>query len=83
MPNLGAVLSYLRANSTGQRAKATYLVAFLRQDAGMQQQFSKVWLYADWATQNGQLQTDAVIDIVGEVREGSVCSAQRKFYSRS
>lgn len=58
MPNLGAVLSHLRLNSTSQRAKGTYFeklcVAFLRQDPGMQQQFSKVWLYADWAKQNNQ-----------------------------
>lgn len=87
MPNLGTVLSYLRANSTSQRAKGTYFeklcVAFLRQDPRMQQQFSKVWLYADWAKQNGQPQTDTGIDIVAEVREGGVCAAQCKFYAAS
>lgn len=86
MPNLGAVLSYLRANSTSQRAKGTYFeklcVAFLRQDPGMQQQFSKVWLYADWAKQHNQPQTDTGIDIIAEVREGGVCAAQCKFFAR-
>jgi hypothetical protein len=36
MPDLGAILSYLRANSTSQKVKDTYFeklcVAFLRQD---------------------------------------------------
>ncbi len=85
MPNLGLVLTYLRANSTSQKAKGTYFeklcVAFLRQDSGMQQQFSRVWLYADWAKQNGQPQTDTGIDIVAEVRDGGVCAAQCKFYA--
>ena len=85
MPDLGAVLGFLRANSTSQKAKGTFFeklcVAFLRQDPGMQQQFSKVWLYGEWAKQNGLPGTDTGIDIVAEVREGGVCAAQCKFYA--
>ncbi len=87
MSNLNNVLGYLRDNSTSQRAKGTYFeklcVAFLRQDPGMQQQFGKVWLYADWAKLHNQPQTDTGIDIVAEVREGGVCAAQCKFYARN
>ena len=85
MPHLNTVLTFLRANSTSQKAKGTHFeklcVAFLRQDPGMQQQFGKVWLYADWAKENQLSQSDTGIDIVAEVRDGGVCAGQCKFFA--
>lgn len=87
MPHLDTALSFLRVNSTTQRAKGTNFeklcVAFLRKDPGMRQQFGKVWLYADWAREQKLSQTDTGIDIVAEVLDGGMCAAQCKFYAEN
>jgi len=56
---------------------------FFENDATQKQQYSKVWLYKDWARLNLSFsQADTGIDLVAELRDGTgLCAIQCKFYN--
>ena len=82
---LRQLLTQYRSTSHSEREKGTYFerlaVAFIKNDAGMQQEYEDCWLFGDWAKTNKVDGRDIGIDAVAKIRgEDSYCAIQCKFY---
>jgi predicted helicase len=83
---LRQLLEEFRASSKTEREKGTYFerlaVAFIKADAGMQQQFEDAWLFSDWAKLHNLSASDIGIDAVAKIQgEDSFCAIQCKFFA--
>jgi predicted helicase len=83
---LRQLLEEFRASSKTEREKGTYFerlaVAFIKADAGMQQQFEDAWLFSDWAKLHNLSASDIGIDAVAKTQgEDSFCAIQCKFFA--
>ena len=54
---------------------------FFQEDPIYKERFSKVWLWDEWASEQGGTRGDLGIDLVAEEREGGYCAIQCKCYS--
>ncbi len=67
---LTQILSQYRASSKTEREKGTYfeelILTYLRYEASYSELFSQVWLYADWAKEQGLDARDTGIDLVAK-----------------
>jgi len=76
--------SYCDAAET-RREKGNYferlVVAFIKNDPVMVQEYEDAWLFAKWAAKHGLDGRDAGIDAVAKIRgEDGFCAIQCKFY---
>ena len=82
---LRSLLASFRETARSEREKGNYFerlaVAFIKNDAGMAQEYEDAWLYSDWAKQTGRDGRDTGIDVVAKLRgEDACCAIQCKFY---
>jgi len=85
MPNIAPLLDHMRSISKTEREKGDYferaIVAWLKADPVMAEQYSDAWLYTDWARQAGHDAKDVGIDVVAQLRhEPGLLAVQCKFY---
>ncbi|WP_457455685.1 DEAD/DEAH box helicase [Streptomyces sp. TE5632] len=78
------VLKAIRDGSTGNRDRGTrfeeFMVQYLSTDPQWTEQFSRVWMWADWPGAEHD-KRDTGIDLVAQDREtGGFCAIQCKFY---
>lgn len=84
--SLDALLNSYRASAATEREKGTYYerlcAAFLLNDPVQAEQYEKVWIWVDWAAENGWNGKDIGIDLVAKLRDQDAFAAiQCKFYA--
>ncbi len=84
--SLSKVLQSLRLKSQSEFEKGEYfeklVKVFLENDTLQGQSYDKVWLFKDWAKEQGYKANDAGIDLVARHSDGSgFCAIQCKFYA--
>ena len=80
------ILEQFRNASVTEREKGTYfenlICTYLRNEATYRDLYSKVWTYADWATEQGLDKRDTGIDLVAKTNgTGEYHAIQCKFYA--
>ncbi len=85
MSSLRDLLRQYRESAHSQREKGNYFerlaVDFVKNDAGMGQEYESAWLFSEWAAAHGVDGRDTGIDAVAKIRgEESFCAIQCKFY---
>lgn len=83
--SLRQLLTQYRAAAHSEREKGNYFerlaVEFIKNDAGMAQEYADAWLFSDWAKAHGVDGRDTGIDAVAQIRgEPGFCAIQCKFY---
>nr|AMK59638.1 helicase domain protein [uncultured bacterium UPO78] len=83
---LSALLDTYRSASVTEREKGTYfeelICAYLRNEATYRDLYDKVWMYADWAKEQGLSGKDAGIDLVARTQgTGEYHAIQCKLYA--
>ncbi|UTW07871.1 DEAD/DEAH box helicase [Pseudomonas benzenivorans] len=72
MPTLSALLNTYRSASVTEREKGTYfeelICTYLRNEATYRDLYDKVWMYADWAKEQGLDGRDTGIDLVARTQ---------------
>lgn len=72
MSALQSLLDTYRSTSVTEREKGTYfeelICAYLRNEATYRDLYDKVWMYADWAKEQGLDGRDTGIDLVARKR---------------
>lgn len=86
--NIKNLLNEYRKSSKTEREKGEYFELltkdFLCNDPLYKDQFSNVWTYTEWATQQGLNANDTGIDLVAKISEDEgFCAIQCKFYDES
>jgi len=86
--NIKNLLNEYRKSSKTEREKGEYFELltkdFLCNDPLYKNQFSNVWTYTEWATQQGLNGNDTGIDLVAKISEDEgFCAIQCKFYDES
>lgn len=86
MSALSALLNTYRSASVTEREKGTYfeelICAYLRNEATYRDLYDKVWMYADWAKEQGLSGKDAGIDLVARTQgTGEYHAIQCKLYA--
>ncbi len=86
MTPLKTLLDGFRNAAVTEREKGTYfeelIVAYLRNEAVYRDLYSDVWMYADWANQQGLDKRDTGIDLVAKTSgTGEFHAIQCKFYA--
>lgn len=86
MTDLQSILDSYRTASATEREKGSYFEelcrAYFRYEASYADLYSDVWLYADWAKENGYDGKDTGIDLVAKTRGTEEYHAiQAKFYA--
>ncbi len=86
MSALFALLDTFRAASASEREKGTYfeelICAYLRNEATYSDLYEKVWLYSDWANEQGMDGRDTGIDLVARTQgTGEYHAIQCKLYA--
>ncbi|WP_161865503.1 DEAD/DEAH box helicase [Pseudomonas yangonensis] len=86
MSALSALLDNFRSASVTEREKGTYfeelICAYLRNEATYRDLYDKVWMYADWAKEQGLSGKDAGIDLVARTQgTGEYHAIQCKLYA--
>lgn len=86
MSALDDLLQSYRAASITEREKGTYferlVAAYLQADPIQAEEFSQVWMWADWAKEQGRDGKDIGIDLVAKLRnEDGYAAIQAKFYA--
>ena len=84
--SLSKVLEEIRLNSLSEFEKGEYfeklVKVFLENDTLQGQNFDKIWLFKDWASERGLPSNDTGIDLVAQHSDGSgFCAIQCKFYA--
>lgn len=84
--SLSKVLETLRLKSQSEFEKGEYfeklVKIFLENDTLQGQSYDKVWLFKDWAKEQGYKANDTGIDLVARHSDGSgFCAIQCKFYA--
>jgi predicted helicase len=82
---LQALLSRYRAVSQSEREKGTYferlIQCYFTHEASYKDLYAKVWMYADWAREQGLNEQDAGIDLVAQTTTGETHAIQCKLYA--
>ncbi|MDD2162642.1 DEAD/DEAH box helicase family protein [Pseudomonas sp. MIL19] len=86
MSALSALLNTFRAASASEREKGTYfeelICAYLRNEATYRDLYDKVWMYGDWAKEQGLDGRDTGIDLVARTQgTGEYHAIQCKLYA--
>ncbi len=86
MSALSALLNTYRSNSVTEREKGTYfeelICAYLRNEATYRDLYDKVWMYGDWAKEQGLDGRDTGIDLVARTQgTGEYHAIQCKLYA--
>lgn len=86
MSALSSLLDIYRAASASEREKGTYfeelICAYLRNEATYRDLYDKVWMYADWAKEQGLDGRDTGIDLVARTQgTGEFHAIQCKLYA--
>lgn len=86
MSALSSLLDIYRAASASEREKGTYfeelICAYLRNEATYRDLYDKVWMYADWAKEQGLDGRDTGIDLVARTQgTGEIHAIQCKLYA--
>ncbi|MTZ13561.1 DEAD/DEAH box helicase [Pseudomonas sp. JL972] len=86
MSALSSLLDIYRAASASEREKGTYfeelICAYLRNEATYRDLYDKVWMYADWAKEQGLGGRDTGIDLVARTQgTGEYHAIQCKLYA--
>ncbi|MFV0431282.1 MAG: DEAD/DEAH box helicase family protein, partial [Alphaproteobacteria bacterium] len=86
--SLRDILEIYRNTTQTQRDKGTrfelFCKDFLKSDKRFEDQFSEVYLYAEWAEERGLSQQDVGVDLVAKLRDGSgYCAIQCKMYDEN
>ncbi|MHC2146477.1 DEAD/DEAH box helicase [Pseudomonas sp. 210_17 TE3656] len=86
MSALSSLLDVYRAASASEREKGTYfeelICAYLRNEATYRDLYDKVWMYADWAKEQGLDGRDTGIDLVARTQgTGEFHAIQCKLYA--
>lgn len=86
MSALSSLLDIYRAASASEREKGTYfeelICAYLRNEATYRDLYDKVWMYADWAKEEGLDGRDTGIDLVARTQgTGEFHAIQCKLYA--
>ncbi|WP_312206777.1 DEAD/DEAH box helicase [Pseudomonas kuykendallii] len=86
MSALSALLDNFRSASVTEREKGTYfeelICAYLRNEATYRDLYDKVWMYAEWAKEQGLSGKDAGIDLVARTQgTGEYHAIQCKLYA--
>jgi predicted helicase len=86
MSTLSALLDNFRSASVTEREKGTYfeelICAYLRNEATYRDLYDKVWMYAEWAKEQGLSGKDAGIDLVARTQgTGEYHAIQCKLYA--
>ncbi len=86
MSALSALLNTYRAASASEREKGTYfeelICAYLRNEATYRDLYDKVWMYGDWAKEQGLDGRDTGIDLVARTQgTGEYHAIQCKLYA--
>ncbi len=85
MTKLESILNHYRAQSQSEREKGFYfeqlIRCYLQNEASYKDLYRNVWLYADWAKQQGLNAQDVGIDLVAETRSGEYHAVQCKLYA--
>ncbi|NMY49824.1 type ISP restriction/modification enzyme [Pseudomonas sp. WS 5011] len=86
MSALSALLDTYRAASASEREKGTYfeelICAYLRNEATYRDLYDKVWMYGDWAKEQGLDGRDTGIDLVARTQgTGEYHAIQCKLYA--
>ena len=87
MSALSSLLDIYRAASASEREKGTYfeelICAYLRNEATYRDLYDKVWMYADWAKEQGLDGRDTGIDLVARTQgTGEFHAIQCKLYAQ-
>lgn len=87
MTSLQILLDNFRNAAATEREKGTYfeelICTYLRNEAIYRDLYSDVWMYADWATQQGLDKRDTGIDLVAKTNgTGEYHAIQCKFYDK-
>jgi predicted helicase len=85
MSELQALLAKYRSLSQTEREKGTYferlILCYLTQEASYKDLYERVWMYADWARDQGVSAQDAGIDLVAQTTTGEFHAVQCKLYA--
>ena len=86
MTALSSLLDIYRATSASEREKGTYfeelICAYLRNEATYRDLYDKVWMYSDWAKEQGLDGRDTGIDLVARTQgTGEYHAIQCKLYA--
>ncbi|GAA0387002.1 DEAD/DEAH box helicase family protein [Pseudomonas veronii subsp. inensis] len=86
MSGLSALLNTYRSTSVTEREKGTYfeelICAYLRNEATYRDLYDKVWMYGDWAKEQGLDGRDTGIDLVARTQgTGEYHAIQCKLYA--
>lgn len=81
---LGSLLNKYRALSKSEREKGTYfeqlMVCYFKNEASYRDLYSDVWMYSDWAKDQGIKGHDTGIDLVAKTHLGDIHAIQCKLY---
>ena len=82
---LQTLLANYRRQSQTEREKGNYfeelIRAYLRHEASYADLYADVWLYRDWAREQGKDARDVGIDLVAKTRTGETHAIQCKFHA--
>jgi predicted helicase len=85
MTSLHSLLSQYRSLSQSEREKGTYferlIQCYLTHEASYKDLYEHVWMYADWAREQGVNAQDAGIDLVARTTTGELHAVQCKLYA--
>jgi len=85
MSPLHALLDQYRTLSQSEREKGTYfellILCYLKNEASYKDLYADVWMYADWAKNQGINAQDAGIDLVAQTHTGEYHAVQCKLYA--
>lgn len=85
MSALKKLLAAYRSAAMTEREKGTYfeelILCYLRNEATYRDLYSEVWMYADWAKQQGLDGRDTGIDLVAQAHTGETHAIQCKLYA--
>nr|VFJ96828.1 MAG: Restriction endonuclease [Candidatus Kentron sp. LFY] len=83
---LQKLLDAYRDRSQTEREKGTYfeelIRAYFRHEPTYADLYGEVWLYRDWATQQGRDARDIGIDLIAETKTGQTHAIQCKFHAQ-
>lgn len=85
MSSLKGLLDSFRTASVTEREKGTYfeelMLCYLRNEATYRDLYAQVWIYSEWAKQQGIDGRDVGIDLVAQTSTGEYHAIQCKLYS--
>lgn len=84
MTQLGLLLDKYRSFSLSEREKGTYfeqlMICYFRNEASYRDLYADVWMFSDWAKDQGIKGHDTGIDLVAKTHLGEIHAIQCKLY---